>query len=390
MTSELIDLTAIQALLKSRRNALRFPPSLEAAFQDSKNKSRTHIARLISLWLLLVYNLFVPLDFIVDPKTAWISAGFHFGMVTPYLLAIFYIFRRPVGHVLRNTLGSIIMVLITIHLMTISLLNNADIAGQYQYWLILPVLCPGILQRLDFRFAAISTGVISLCFVIGAAFMATTGIAKFSSIVILLTAATCALIANYIIESGSRLNYLLRLQAQFQLDASEQEANRDPLTGLANRRHYDEHVASIWAATATAPRPVAAVMVDIDHFKKYNDHYGHSAGDLCLQRVAGLLAAELRNADDLAVRFGGEEFVLLLPDCSLAGAVRVAERVRHAILSLTIPHEAQGRGAIVTASFGVQAGTTATHSPQALIKAADAALYAAKREGRNQVLSLAA
>ncbi len=390
MTSETIDLSAIQALLKSRRRSLRFPPSIETAFESSKNRSRTHIARLISLWVLLVYNLFVPLDFIVAPKTAWISVVFHFFIVTPYLLATFYIFRRTAGHILRNTLSSSIMVLITIHLMTICLLNNAEVAGQYQYWLILPVLCPGIIQRLDFRFAAISTGLISLCLVIGEAFMATAAIAKFSGIMILLTAATCALVANYIIESGSRLNFLLRLQGQFQLDASEQEANRDPLTGLANRRHYDEHVAAIWAAAATAPRLVAAVMVDIDHFKKYNDYYGHAAGDLCLQRVAGLLAAELRNADDLAVRFGGEEFVLLLPDCSLAGAVRVAERVRHAILSLTIPHEAQGRGAIVTASFGVQAGTTATHSPQALIKAADAALYAAKREGRNQVLSLAA
>jgi len=390
MTSELIDLSTIQALLKTRRRGLRFPPSIEASFQAAKNRSRTNIARLTSLWVLLVYDLFVPLDFVVDPKTAWLSVTFRFCVVTPYLLTTFYIFRRPVGHLLRNMLGSVIMVLITIQLMTICLLNNAEVAGQFQYWLVLAVLCPGILQRLDFRFAALSTGLISLCFVIGEAFMATAAIAKFSSIVILLTAAVCALAANYIIESGSRLNFLLRLQGQFQLDASEQEANRDPLTGLANRRHYDEHVATIWANAALSPRLVAAVMVDIDHFKKYNDHYGHSAGDLCLQRVAGLLGAELRNADDLAVRFGGEEFLLLLPDCNLAGAMRVAERVRHAILSLTIPHEAQGRSAIVTASFGVQAGTTATHSPQALSKAADAALYAAKREGRNQVLWLVA
>jgi len=390
MTSETIDLPTIQALLNARRRGLRFPPGLEAAFEASKKRSRTNTARRVAYWLLLIYNIFIPADFILAPKTAWISLAFHICLVTPYLLATILILRRPAERRLRDSLSGMVMVLITIHLITLCVLNDTQVASQYQYWIVLTVLCPNIVQRLDFRFAACSTALTVTCFIIGISLDDASGNAKFCGIIILLTVAVAALYANYIIESGSRLNFLLRLQAQLQLDATEIEANRDPLTGLANRRHYDEHVASIWANAATAPRPVAAVMVDIDHFKTYNDHYGHTAGDLCLQRIAGLLASELRNEDDLAVRFGGEEFLLLLPDCNLAGAMRVAERVRHAILSLTIPHEAQGRSAIVTASFGVQAGTTATHSPQALTKAADAALYAAKREGRNQVLSLVA
>lgn len=390
MTSETIDLPTVQALLKSRRRGLRFPPGIEAAFEASKNASRTYIARRMSQGLLIFYNLFIPYDFVIAPKTALVSILFHLAFVTPFLLATIHIFGRPAGLCLRDGLGSLIMVLITIHLMTICLLNNGQVASQYQYWIIFSVLCPTIVQRLDFRFAVLSISVTACIFIAGTLLMTGGMGAKSNGIVILLTASGAALYANYRMEWEIRLNFLLRLQGQFQLQASEQEANRDPLTGLANRRHYDEHVAAIWAGAATTPRLVAAVMVDIDHFKKYNDHYGHSAGDPCLQRVAGLLGAELRNKDDLAVRFGGEEFFLLLPDCSLAGAMCVAERVRHAILSLTIPHEAQGRSAIVTASFGVQAGSTATHNPQALTKAADAALYAAKREGRNQVLSLAA
>lgn len=126
-------------------------------------------------------------------------------------------------------------------------------------------------------------------------------------------------------------------------------------------------------------------MIDIDLFKRLNDRYGHAAGDLCLKRVAAVLLAELRKTGDLAVRYGGEEFLLLLPGVEMIDAIRLAERIRRSIESAAIPNEGSGVRGIVTASFGVAASSVSDLSSLELIAAADHALYAAKSKGRNQV-----
>jgi diguanylate cyclase (GGDEF)-like protein len=131
--------------------------------------------------------------------------------------------------------------------------------------------------------------------------------------------------------------------------------------------------------------PLCVAMLDLDHFKVFNDRYGHAAGDVCLKRVAAAMAAELRNERDLAVRLGGEEFLLLLPSTELSEAVRVAERVRRHVEAIAIPHEEFGPRGVVTASLGVAAGPVSAHDFAELLSGADAALYAAKRNGRNQV-----
>jgi diguanylate cyclase (GGDEF)-like protein len=141
---------------------------------------------------------------------------------------------------------------------------------------------------------------------------------------------------------------------------------------------------ALWAATAVGS-PVSVVLVDIDHFKHLNDRYGHGAGDLCLKRVAAILTAEMRGPADQAVRYGGEEFLLLLPGQAMADAMRIAERARRAIEAAAIPNEGVGLRGIVTASFGVAASGVAELTAAELIAAADSALYAAKRKGRNQV-----
>jgi diguanylate cyclase (GGDEF)-like protein len=127
------------------------------------------------------------------------------------------------------------------------------------------------------------------------------------------------------------------------------------------------------------------VLIDVDHFKPLNDRYGHAAGDLCLKRIAAIVMSELRGGDDHAVRFGGEEFLLLLPEMQMVDAMRVAERIRKAIETAAIPNEGAGTRGIVTASFGVAAASIGDLSAAELIAAADSALYAAKRKGRNQV-----
>ena len=160
----------------------------------------------------------------------------------------------------------------------------------------------------------------------------------------------------------------------------------DGLTGVANRRRFDEALQAEWRRNRRSQRPLCLLMLDIDHFKNYNDAFGHQQGDVCLQMVARALSARLGRAADLVARYGGEEFACLLPDCEPAAALGRAQDLRAAVEALALPHPGSSAGPVVTISVGVacmQAG--ADTDPAGLVAAADAALYAAKRAGRNQV-----
>jgi diguanylate cyclase (GGDEF)-like protein/hemerythrin-like metal-binding protein len=164
-----------------------------------------------------------------------------------------------------------------------------------------------------------------------------------------------------------------------------EQANRDPLTGLYNRRFLDTTLARELARCSREGKPLSMLMIDVDYFKRYNDHYGHQAGDECLKSVARSLQTCARRASDLAARYGGEEFSIVLADTDAAIAVHLAEEVRQAIESLNMPHE-MSRAGRLTISVGV--ATMASHASRdmdALLRAADEALYRAKHSGRNQV-----
>jgi diguanylate cyclase (GGDEF)-like protein len=158
----------------------------------------------------------------------------------------------------------------------------------------------------------------------------------------------------------------------------------DPLTGLANRRQLGDRLAAAWQRGLHTGDQVTVAMIDVDHFKLYNDRYGHPAGDACLRRVAAAAAAAVRG-NDLVARYGGEEFAILLHCDDLEAARRTAERVRAAVETLEVPHEKSSTGR-VTVSVGVAAMVPSPDtSPEHLIEAADAQLYRAKRGGRNRV-----
>ncbi len=166
----------------------------------------------------------------------------------------------------------------------------------------------------------------------------------------------------------------------------EQLSRTDALTGLSNRRCFNEALDAEWLRALRAHTPVSLILADIDFFKLYNDHYGHQGGDSGLQRVARVLATGRRGGLDLVARYGGEEFVILLPGTDVAGALVVAEMVRAAVEALQEPHAKSALGKL-SISLGVAAMVPDmdTHAPQ-LIEAADMALYEAKRRGRNQVV----
>lgn len=164
-----------------------------------------------------------------------------------------------------------------------------------------------------------------------------------------------------------------------------EKAATDGLTGVANRGRFDETLDQEWRRSMRSGETVALLLIDADHFKSYNDRYGHQAGDTCLKALARTIAEQIRRPHDLAARYGGEEFAVILPATSLDGALDVAERIRAAVEKLDIPHEANADG-VTTVSIGVAAAMpTADIAPDGLIEAADAALYSAKRDGRNRV-----
>jgi diguanylate cyclase (GGDEF)-like protein len=166
----------------------------------------------------------------------------------------------------------------------------------------------------------------------------------------------------------------------------EQLAITDALTGLPNRRRLDEVLDTEWNRALRPKTPLAVAIIDIDHFKLYNDHYGHPAGDRCLHQVAAALAGNVRETDFVA-RYGGEEFCLVMPDTHIAGAVIAAERVRIAVNELAEPHQASTNG-FVTISIGVASVTPTTYDTlEDLIRHADTHLYEAKRGGRNRTAS---
>ncbi|WP_369772162.1 diguanylate cyclase domain-containing protein [Thioalkalivibrio sp. ALE14] len=174
---------------------------------------------------------------------------------------------------------------------------------------------------------------------------------------------------------------LLRLKTEL-----EALSYRDSLTGIANRRQFDQVLEREWAHARRDQRPLAVIMLDIDHFKEYNDRYGHPAGDLCLQRIAAGLASVVGREQDLLARLGGEEFVLILPDTAPEAAHALAERCLQRIREEAIPHASSRVATTLTASAGVGSLIPDSTSPaHQVLEAADRALYQAKRNGRDRV-----
>ena len=166
--------------------------------------------------------------------------------------------------------------------------------------------------------------------------------------------------------------------------ALEQLATRDGLTGLANRRCFDDTLRAEWSRATRQNQPLSLLMVDVDNFKAYNDAHGHLGGDECLKRIAGAVAGEMR-ANDLVARYGGEEFAVILPNQSLKGAAIVAERIRCRVEQMQVPNR-RTPSEHVTVSIGAATALASNDTDASeLVATADAALYRAKHMGRNRI-----
>jgi len=203
---------------------------------------------------------------------------------------------------------------------------------------------------------------------------------------------------DYLIKPVSMMIIKAKIRAMERIAEMRDQLNRlnnelealsqlDSLTQIYNRRSFNELAMQQWALTKRHQLPISALMIDVDHFKLYNDHYGHPAGDTCLKKITQAIKSCLHRTTDLVGRYGGEEFIVLLPETDTQGAYCVAQAINEAICKLAIPHTTSLSGVYVTASIGgATCLRTTTHSLDELVKNADRALYKAKRSGRNRAL----
>lgn len=184
-----------------------------------------------------------------------------------------------------------------------------------------------------------------------------------------------------VVRARARTHLTLKAQA----DVLRQWVYIDGLTGVHNRRYFDERLIVEWGRAVRCSAPLSVVLLDVDFFKRYNDRYGHQAGDRCLCRIAATLKASLKRPADMIARYGGEEFVCLLPDTDAAGAILLAEQLGQQVLEQHIDHSDSPIAPMVTVSLGVCGkGEESSGSAAELLRQADAQLYHAKARGRHQ------
>jgi len=384
MTAQAITIEAIDKTLARRDLRLTFPSDLEARYESDRAVRRTRRMRVSLLETAVIYNCFLVADWLMARDMLPLAFALHFFIVTPLILVGVALQHPRIPPLLRDGVVAVAAAAIGAQILAIFWLTESAMAHHYHYLMVVLLVFANTSQRLPFRLAA------PVSLLLMAAYACVTWYSGHLSteafwFALFMTGGILyqTLFSTYELELAIRRSYLSRLRTTLVSQQHEAAAQSDPLTGLSNRRHLDMTLEKIF--TPQRDRPVSAILLDLDHFKRFNDHYGHVAGDAALRRVAACLATAVRGPDELAIRYGGEEMMLLLPDTDAKEARALAERLRQGIEALAIPHDALGRGQFVTASFGVAAAPAGPMAPEALIAAADDALYAAKRAGRNCV-----
>lgn len=388
--AQLIDQTLAQ-----RFPGLRFPALLEARFQHDTGPQRLQTLTIAGTVVAFVLNTFLISDHAMLPDVFDQALMLRLWFFTPICLFGMWLMGRLPSLLLRELMAvgaSVLACMIEVYLCSVS---RSQHAAAYTTGLAMIILYVNVFVRPRFWMAVPTT--LSVLLAYGVSLWTVKGHTPALSIPIGLVLASTALFTLYylyMLEHEDRHNYLLALrqrllkreltQANEQL---EKVSRSDGLTQVANRRHFDEFLERLWQRAQGEDAEVSILMFDVDHFKAYNDLYGHPAGDGCLVKVADTLKRGLRRPGDLLARYGGEEFIAVLNRTPLSQAQFVAERVRQAVQALGLAHDASPSHACVTLSIGVATirAQDPDASPQRLIAMADTALYQAKNSGRNKV-----
>jgi diguanylate cyclase (GGDEF)-like protein len=360
-------------------HGLRFEGELEAAYRRDQFRDRIRYLRINLAILAAISLLVIQVDHIVMPVIRRLVPDLaRTGIMLPLLIVGFAVTftRRADAWYPRYIAVAMSIALAAMSWVTIS----AWMAGEPRIFgrMLLAMVAVYFVLGLAFRSAIVVNAV-------GLAAFVTVAVLKGMPGVDLLHYLLTICIANVICVAGAWNLEHARRTAWLEGQRLAETALQDGLTGIHNRRRFDDHLQRAWAQGVRDRKPLALVFGDIDHFKPFNDRYGHQAGDEALKSVASTLAGFARRPLDLAARFGGEEFAVILYDTGRAEAERIGAKILEAVRGLAIPHGASGAAPVLTISLGIACVVPgARRSWAGIVQLADQALYAAKDGGRNR------
>lgn len=373
---------------------LRFDDALECRFDQVVSDLHAIHARINYILALIFVDMFAIADYYFLPDVYQLAWLLRFGLITPIFLVAIGFELVPKRNAHREWVTLLLIFMTTATLMVLFSLSKSPDVAHYQVCLIAIMVFSNLLTNMRMVLALPASIVFAVMYV----FEITIGlrlpahlVGNYSMLMVLLVA--LSMVACYRRERHQRTVFLmlalLNIAEQRQREANvslQKLASLDPLTGLANRRSFDEEYPRLWKEAVRQSRPLAILFVDLDRFKAYNDTYGHAQGDEALRRFAEVLReTATRRPLDMAVRNGGEEFLIVLPDTPLDVATDIAQTLVARLSGLAIAHEAS-RYSVLTASVGVAGGQPrAGLSPQVFVEQADEAMYQAKEGGRNRV-----
>jgi diguanylate cyclase (GGDEF)-like protein len=385
----------IDQALAARGWLISLPGVLRPRYNAEQHAARCPNNRLVVLVMTIIFDMFLFSQFHTAPEILRASAILRGFVVTPAVLLFVLaddrgLLKRAYG-VCLVTVAVLPTLISTILILMTNAGNSNAMADIHATPLIL--LATGVVTRLTPREVFSNVALSTLAFMVAIFFAPCIPPPQQSSLLLSeIAVGAAAMIYNLQLESRDRRLFLLRTSeaiARAALAARNRgllaQTQTDGLTGVANRRCFDDTLREAWAQALQTGAPLGLIILDIDHFKSFNDFYGHQGGDDCLRLVAGQARREVR-ASDLFARYGGEEFAAILPGATLDTAIEIAERIRAAVFNLAQRHDGQDKNARVTVSLGAAAmHPAAQEDPRCLIELADANLYAAKRAGRNRV-----
>ncbi|WP_213881496.1 diguanylate cyclase [Pseudomonas sp. dw_358] len=377
-------LDEVEGALVSKARGLRFADRLEQRYQADTLEPRRHFLTAVGIGGALIYNLFMISDWLLmRDMFVWVALA-RLLLITPMFIVLILWSQRLMARWRLEAVAMTGAAISSLLPLIVMIYSNSPYKVPYQLGMLLLMVYCAFIQQLPTRFAA---GALSSMLVI---LLVTTYLSDMADFVVwqsnaLFFVATVLLLmqASYFLERGTRRSYLHALRARLLEVQLTAIARTDPLTQLFNRRYLGEVLSSVWAQAVTQPASVALILLDIDHFKAYNDNYGHPEGDTCLRILSRVIHHTAVDGGGVAFRYGGEEVLVLMVDADVAQAQALAESLRAAVVALAIPHPVLGEGACVTISLGLAAAIIPHTSADALIASADSALYAAKHAGRN-------
>ena len=384
---------AVQVDLHRAGPRLAFAPILEQRYRHDIARDRArHLVRAGALGLIL-FDSFQVADVNLIPDVLRPSFVFHIACTLIYAAILTATWLNAKARV-RETAHALCFMAALLGTVALSCASQAPNRSYICITYVLFVFFVNVIIRLRWGWCV----AFSACAVLAAtpAILFFSGMpegVKQMAALSVVGSALLSLYTAYALEAAERRSYLLTLDQGISAEELAESnvklstlSSTDWLTGTANRRGLELYLAEAWMNATADNTPVCLLMIDVDHFKLFNDHHGHPAGDACLTTLASLIAQQLRENIDRLGRYGGEEFAVVMPNTTLAQAALAAERIRRAVEDIALPHSPSGTPKLVTVSVGAAVALPGQgDTQQFLIAAADRALYACKTGGRNRV-----